>query len=122
MMKELLSLPLIKRSVEKQTGVQEVMIGYSDSNKDGGYFTANWELTKAQDSLTKTGQECGILISFFHGRGGSVSRGGAPTGIEPSNIAAGAYDNGGSIQFGPPALRTVPLTWTPIRLPNIPRY
>ncbi len=80
MMKELLAFPLIKRSVENLTGVQEVMVGYSDSNKDGGYFTANWELTKAQDSLTKVGQECGIPISFFHGRGGSVSRGGAPTG------------------------------------------
>lgn len=80
MMRELLTYPLIKRSVENQTGVQEVMVGYSDSNKDGGYFTANWELTKAQDSLTKAGRECGIPISFFHGRGGSVSRGGAPTG------------------------------------------
>jgi phosphoenolpyruvate carboxylase len=80
MMRELLAYPLIKRSVENLTGVQEVMVGYSDSNKDGGYFTANWELTKAQDSLTKAGQECGIPISFFHGRGGSVSRGGAPTG------------------------------------------
>jgi phosphoenolpyruvate carboxylase len=80
MMKELLAYPLIKRSVENLTGVQEVMIGYSDSNKDGGYFTANWELTKAQASLTKTGEEAGIPISFFHGRGGSVSRGGAPTG------------------------------------------
>jgi phosphoenolpyruvate carboxylase len=80
MMRELLIYPLIKRSVENQTGVQEVMVGYSDSNKDGGYFTANWELTKAQDSLTKAGRECGIPISFFHGRGGSVSRGGAPTG------------------------------------------
>jgi len=80
MMKELLSLPVIKRSINEQTGVQEVMIGYSDSNKDGGYFTANWELTKAQASLTKAGAEAGIPISFFHGRGGSVSRGGAPTG------------------------------------------
>ncbi|HIF50487.1 MAG TPA: phosphoenolpyruvate carboxylase [Thiotrichaceae bacterium] len=80
MMKELLSIPVIKRSIKEQTGVQEVMIGYSDSNKDGGYFTANWELTKAQTSLTKTGAEAGIPISFFHGRGGSVSRGGAPTG------------------------------------------
>lgn len=80
MMKELLSIPLIKRSIKEQTGVQEVMIGYSDSNKDGGYFTANWELTKAQANLTKAGEEAGIPVSFFHGRGGSVSRGGAPTG------------------------------------------
>jgi len=90
MMKELLSIPVIKRSVKEQTGVQEVMIGYSDSNKDGGYLTANWELTKAQASLTKTGEEAGIPISFFHGRGGSVSRGGAPTGLAIAAQPAGS--------------------------------
>jgi phosphoenolpyruvate carboxylase len=90
MMKELLNVPLIRRSVENQTGVQEVMIGYSDSNKDGGYFTANWELTKAQANLTKTGLDAGIPISFFHGRGGSVSRGGAPTGLAIAAQPAGS--------------------------------
>ena len=81
-MKDLLNTPLIRRSVEEQGegGTQEVMIGYSDSNKDGGFFTSNWELTKAQANLTKTGEEAGIQLTFFHGRGGSVSRGGAPTG------------------------------------------
>ena len=115
-MKELLALPLIRRSVESQTGVQEVMIGYSDSNKDGGYFTANWELTKAQDSLTKIGQESGIPISFFHGRGGSVSRGGAPTGkaiaaqpagsihgqmriTEQGEVVSSKYANEGTAQY-----------------------
>lgn len=90
MMQELLSIPLLQRSVKEQTGVQEVMIGYSDSNKDGGYLTANWELTKAQASLTKIGQEAGIPISFFHGRGGSVSRGGAPTGLAIAAQPAGS--------------------------------
>lgn len=90
MMKELLSVPLIRRSVENQSGTQEVMIGYSDSNKDGGYFTANWELTKAQASLTEVGKEAGIPISFFHGRGGSVSRGGAPTGLAIAAQPAGS--------------------------------
>lgn len=90
MMNELLNIPVIKRSINAQTGVQEVMIGYSDSNKDGGYFTANWELTKAQASLTKTGQNAGIPISFFHGRGGSVSRGGAPTGLAIAAQPAGS--------------------------------
>lgn len=80
-MKQLFSLPLIKRSIAKQGGVQEIMIGYSDSNKDGGYFTANWELNKAQFNLVQVGDEAGIEILFFHGRGGSVSRGGVPTGI-----------------------------------------
>ena len=56
------------------------MIGYSDSNKDGGFLTSNWELYKAQIKLTRLGKECGVPIAFFHGRGGSVSRGGAPTG------------------------------------------
>lgn len=79
-MRELLSIPMVRRSVTAQGGTQEVMIGYSDSNKDGGFFTSNWELYKAQSRLTRLGRELGVPISFFHGRGGSVSRGGAPTG------------------------------------------
>ena len=79
-MRELLSVPVVRRSVNWQGGVQEVMIGYSDSNKDGGFFASNWELYKAQVRLTKLGDEMGVRIAFFHGRGGSVSRGGAPTG------------------------------------------
>jgi phosphoenolpyruvate carboxylase len=79
-MRELLAVPLVKRSVRAQGGVQEVMIGYSDSNKDGGFLTSNWELYKAQIKLTRVGKEAGAPIAFFHGRGGSVSRGGAPTG------------------------------------------
>jgi phosphoenolpyruvate carboxylase len=79
-MKELLSVPVVRRSVRAQGGVQEVMIGYSDSNKDGGFLASNWELYKAQIKLTRVGREAGVPIAFFHGRGGSVSRGGAPTG------------------------------------------
>ena len=79
-MRELLSVPLIRRSTRWQGGVQEVMIGYSDSNKDGGFLASNWELAKAQVKLTKLSDETGVRIAFFHGRGGSVSRGGAPTG------------------------------------------
>jgi len=79
-MRELLSAPLVRRSTNWQGGVQEVMIGYSDSNKDGGFFASNWELAKAQVKLTKVSDETGVKIAFFHGRGGSVSRGGAPTG------------------------------------------
>ena len=80
MMTELLGYQVVRRSVKSQNGVHEVMIGYSDSNKDGGFFTSNWELSKAQARLTRVGEESGIPIMFFHGRGGSVSRGGAPTG------------------------------------------
>ena len=79
-MREALSVPLIRRSTHWQGNVQEVMIGYSDSNKDGGFVASNWELAKAQSRLTKVGAEMGTAIAFFHGRGGSVSRGGAPTG------------------------------------------
>ena len=76
---ELLGVPVVKRSVRALGGVQEVMIGYSDSNKDGGFLTSNWELYKAQTRLARVAAEHGVGVSFFHGRGGSVSRGGAPT-------------------------------------------
>jgi phosphoenolpyruvate carboxylase len=79
-MRALLGVPLVRRSANWQGGVQEVMIGYSDSNKDGGFVASNWELAKAQSRLTTLGEELGVRIAFFHGRGGSVSRGGAPTG------------------------------------------
>lgn len=80
-MRELLALPLVRRSARGMggsVGLQEVMIGYSDSNKDGGFLPSNWELAKAQAQLTAVGQDAGIDIAFFHGRGGSVSRGGLP--------------------------------------------
>jgi len=76
----LFDIPLVKRSLEIHGNTQEIMIGYSDSNKDGGFFASNWELYNAQEQLTQIGRDRGIRISFFHGRGGSVSRGGAPTG------------------------------------------
>ncbi|GEO98171.1 phosphoenolpyruvate carboxylase [Methylobacterium haplocladii] len=78
-MKELLNVPVVRRSTRWQGGVQEVMIGYSDSNKDGGFIASNWELSKAQSRLTDLGKQAGVPIAFFHGRGGSVSRGGVPT-------------------------------------------
>jgi phosphoenolpyruvate carboxylase len=89
-MRELLSVPLVMRRVRAQGGVQEVMIGYSDSNKDGGFLTSNWELYKAQIKLTRVGKESGVPIAFFHGRGGSVSRGGAPTGRAIAALPAGS--------------------------------
>ena len=89
-LKELLAVPLVQRSLYVQGRIQEVMIGYSDSNKDGGYFTANWELAKAQSNLTRLGRELGVTIAFFHGRGGSVSRGGAPAGRAIAASPAGS--------------------------------
>jgi phosphoenolpyruvate carboxylase len=89
-LKELLAVPLVQRSLHVQARIQEVMIGYSDSNKDGGYLTAHWELAKAQSSLTRLGSEHGVTITFFHGRGGSVSRGGAPAGRAIAASPAGS--------------------------------
>ncbi|MGH8750669.1 MAG: phosphoenolpyruvate carboxylase [Burkholderiales bacterium] len=79
-MRELLNVPVVRRSIRSQGESQEVMIGYSDSNKDGGFFSSNWELAKVQVKLTQLGKDLGIPLTFFHGRGGSVSRGGIATG------------------------------------------
>lgn len=78
-MAKLLKVPVARRSLNSPSGRIEVMLGYSDSNKDGGFTCSNWELEKAQRKITETLAELGFLPSFFHGRGGSVSRGGAPT-------------------------------------------
>jgi phosphoenolpyruvate carboxylase len=67
---------LPRAMIAAQGGLQEVMIGYSDSNKDGGYTTSNWEIYSGIARLTKLGAERGIRMRFFHGRGGAVGRGG----------------------------------------------
>ncbi len=79
-MRRLLQKPMVRSSIAANGGAQEIMLGYSDSNKDGGFFCASFELFEAQRSLMQAGRDTGIMLRFFHGRGGSVSRGGAPTG------------------------------------------
>jgi phosphoenolpyruvate carboxylase len=79
-MESLLANSIVGQSVKANGGVQEIMLGYSDSNKDGGFFCASFELFEAQRRLIRVGEKASVSISFFHGRGGSVSRGGAPAG------------------------------------------
>lgn len=90
-----LSNPLVKRSLNYFRRKQTVMLGYSDSNKDGGFISSTWEVNKAQKSIVVATEKLGMPVAFFHGRGGSVSRGGAPTGraiaAQPANSIHGAF-------------------------------
>ena len=72
--------PVYAAHLAARGGLQEVMLGYSDSNKDGGYWQANWSLHKAQGAIAETCRQHGVDLRYFHGRGGTVGRGGGRAG------------------------------------------
>jgi len=78
-MDKYLSLDIVKKWVSDNGRYQEIMLGYSDSNKDGGYLSSGWSLYKAQQELSSLGEKHNIKVTFFHGRGGTVGRGGGPS-------------------------------------------
>jgi phosphoenolpyruvate carboxylase len=78
-MDAILDIPLYRALVAARGDSQEVMLGYSDSNKDGGYLAANWALYRAELDLVEMARKTGIRLRLFHGRGGTVGRGGGPS-------------------------------------------
>lgn len=77
-MQQLFELDVYRRHLQERNNLQEIMLGYSDGSKDGGTLTANWKLFKAQLEIHNIAKEYGLHLKFFHGRGGSLGRGGGP--------------------------------------------
>jgi phosphoenolpyruvate carboxylase len=96
-LRELFATPAYAAHLAARERFQEVMLGYSDSNKDGGYWAANWHLYRAQHDIACTCREAGIAFRFFHGRGGTVARGGGRA--HRAILAAPASTANGRIRF-----------------------
>lgn len=96
-MKLLFSLPIYRSGVSALHDLQEIMLGYSDSNKDGGVFTANWELRQALQQLTEVAASYHVELKFFHGRGGALGRGGMS--LNRSIMAQPPHTIGGGIKI-----------------------
>jgi phosphoenolpyruvate carboxylase len=93
-MSDYFGYPLVRNMIAAQDNIQEVMIGYSDSNKDGGYTTSNWEIYSGIARLVSLGRKYGIRMRFFHGRGGAVGRGGGSSFDAIRALPAGASMQG----------------------------
>jgi phosphoenolpyruvate carboxylase len=91
----LLSMPVYHQHLQTCPAGQMVMIGYSDSNKDGGYLMSNWGLYQAQERIARVCREHGVRLTLFHGRGGTTARGGGPTNrtilAQPGGTVDGRY-------------------------------
>ncbi len=93
--RELWTAPAYQPLLQAWNRKQEVMLGYSDSNKDGGMIASTWEIYKAHRAVHEVARECGVELRLFHGRGGTVGRGGGPTHralyAQPLNSFSGAF-------------------------------
>jgi len=94
MVQDMLNDPVYRQHLERRRNVQVIMIGYSDSTKDGGYLAACWALYRTQSELSRLARERGVRLIFFHGRGGALGRGGGPAArsilaLPPESLGAG---------------------------------
>lgn len=96
-MTRLFELPIYRQAVAARGDLQEIMLGYSDSNKDGGVVTANWELRVALNEITNAAKQYDVKLKFFHGRGGALGRGGMP--LNRSILAQPPHTIGGGIKI-----------------------